>query len=256
MTNNTLTRGLSMTAGIGAASVAAWLAISHTPDRDMHALIVVLAAITAFAAYLLPVMTRQNAWLATGAVIAILLGEGYALTQTAERLLAAREAKTLTVQTGNGETHLAQRRVTAAQAELDAALTREATERGKCGGRIGKAKCKALIAATGEARARLADAERATLQTPVVKSDALLAATTGISPVAIDLAMAAAPSIVLVLAQLVFFGFAHGPHPAPAETPKTKTAKPRKAAAKPRAKKAFESVGNITAFRRKAANTN
>lgn len=186
------TRGFATAAGLVVFGVAGFINVSHTPDPDMKIVVGTLAAAAAAAAFVMKVAIAQRSYgVAFFALIGVIGGEAFGFVTTMERLLAARDARAVSIATSNAPYEQAK----AAVAYAEKAATAEcSTGRGR--------KCKAAEAGLANARAALA-------ATPAPHTANHLAVATGLPPMAVDLAPSAAGTVALTLLGFVFLWFGH-----------------------------------------------
>jgi len=199
-------RALAIAAGLGMVGTSAWVTLSHVHEPDQRALVVAMAAGSAFAAFVLPLLRAQALVVLT--LLGIVLGEGYAYVQAVERILSVREERSRLVATENQPRLMAAARVERLTADLraaDAAVLEET--KGGC-----KATCLAKKGVADEARKRLEQAEKDLAAMPAPKGESKLAAKLGVAPDLVDIALAGAVSLGLLCFQLVFLALGHGTH--------------------------------------------
>lgn len=191
-------RGLATFAGLALFGVVGWINVHHTPDTDMKLVVGTLAAAAAVAAYIMKCAIKHKSYgVALFALIGVLGGEAFGFVTTIERLMAARDERAASINTGNAPYEQAKAAVTYAE---DAAKAECATGR--------KRLCK-------EAEAKL-DAARAVLATTHAPRTANhLAAATGLDPMVIDLVPTLAGTVALTLLGFVFLWFGHEVHAPP-----------------------------------------
>jgi hypothetical protein len=189
---------------LGVVATAASVTLAHVTEPDQRTLVIAMSAGAAFAAFCLPLI-RQRALFAL-ALIGIVLGEGYGLAQTIERILSVRDERTRMVAAENQPRVVLESRVTRLTEELrtaDAAVLEEAGK-GGC-----KSSCTDKKALATEARTRLETAERDLARMPPPKGAVSLAGKLGVPADLVDVALAAAVSLTLLCFQLVFLSLAH-----------------------------------------------
>ena len=202
-----LLRCLSIVAGLAVVGVCANVTLAHVTEPDQRQLVVAMAGGAAFAAFMLPLLWERHKALALLALIGVILGEGYGLAQTIERILGVREERSRVIATENQALAMQKARVTRLTTELDTANKAVLEEAGKGGC---KNACRDKKIEADAARVRLEEAEKALAAMPAPKSEARLADKLGVPADLVDVALAAAASLALMCFQLAFLALGHG----------------------------------------------
>lgn len=207
MTYSAILRGLAIAAGLGVVGVGASVTLSHVHEPDQRALVVAMASGAAFASFILPMLWRDNRWLALLALLGILVGEAYGFAQTVERQLGVREERARALIQENQPRVVLQERVKRLGEELKTANQAVLDEAGKGGC---KSACQAKQREAADARARLEQAERDLASAPALRQEARLATKLGVSQDLIDIALAGAVATALFAFQIAFLAIGHG----------------------------------------------
>jgi hypothetical protein len=211
-------RGLAIVAGVAAIAAAASLNVTHLVEGGQPLWSPITGAVLALAlGAVAAALVASEAWrsgrrtLAWCLVLSVVAGEGFGLVMGAERLLSAREERQRAAAATNTARWTATVRFESASAALASAEAATLKEAGRGGCRSA---CQALRAEADRARQRLETASSILIATPAEKNKALLAATLGLPPAAVEIVPALLFSVALngLAFTLLAFG-AHTPMP-------------------------------------------